>query len=179
MGDITVEDALKALSESGTKYVPESDLIAAKKGLESKLAETQANLATSRSDLDSKHQDVLRLQAAVKEAEGKLSSDQASKDKLADLEKQLKEATDGRDALANQIIGLRRLHIFNAAGGKIQMADLEKKDASQLSALEEALKLVGVTTGSQTFDGGHTAAGGPVHRIKGRSLIKEGLAQGS
>lgn len=177
MGDaITVEDALKALTESGKRYVPESDLIAAKKGLETQLSEVQAGLATTRMDLDSKHQDVLRLQAAVTDAEAKLSTTKASQEKLTELEKQLKAATEGRDVLSNQIIALRRLSIYNASGGKVPMAELEKKDATQLAALEEALKLVGTTTG-QTFDGGHATPGGPATKVRGRTLIKQGLAE--
>ena len=137
MGDaITVEDALKALSESGKRYVPESDLIAAKKGLETQLSEVQAGLATTRMELDTKHQDVLRLQAAVTDAEAKLSNTKASQDKLTELEKQLKAATEGRDVLSNQIIALRRLSIYNASGGKVPMAELEKKGVSvNVSAL--------------------------------------------
>src|SRR4030042_2818200 len=168
MGDITVEDALKALSESGKKYVPESDLSAAKKGLEGQLSEVQAGLATARTELDSKHQDVLRLQAAVTDAEAKPPSSKASQDKLTELEKQLKAAIEGRDALSNQIIALKRLSIYNASGGKVPMDQLEKKDVTQLAALEEALKLVGTLTG-QTFDGGLPAPGGPAARAKGRA----------
>jgi len=174
MGDeITVEQALEALSKSGRKYVPESDLIAAKKGLEDRIGTVQADLATARSNADAQYQEVLRLQAAVKDAETKLSSSAASKEELDKLTKQLREATDGRDALVTQIAGLRMLSIHERT--KIPMDELKGKTNEQLSALEEALRLVKPATGGQSFDGGGTPAGGTVPPAKGRTLIKEGL----
>lgn len=173
--DDPIQAALKALGESGTKYVPERDLIAAKKGLEDRLSTVQADLATARSELDNKHQEVLRVQAALSGAEGKLSDQTKVAEEVKALKQQLQEATKSRDEVHSTLAVLRRMSIHQASN--IPMAELGKKTPEQLDSLEEALRLVkpGSDKGRQSFDGG-TGGGGGTTPARGRDLIKAGLA---
>jgi len=174
--EITVELALKTLGDSGKKYVPESDLIAAKKGLEDRLSGVQGELATSKADLDSRHQDVLNAQAALKEAEGKLSTLSGSTTKSAEenkgLKQQLVEATKSREDAVSRLLGLRRLAI-TAKIPKMDQAELEKMTPEQLDALETTIKHLPDGT-KPTYDGG-SGGGGGGSDLSARKKIVAGL----
>jgi predicted RNase H-like nuclease (RuvC/YqgF family) len=176
MSDEEVQAALKVLSEAGRKFVPESDLIAAKKGLEGQISDIQTQLATARTDLDAKHQALLGETAAREKAEASVAESSRLGEKVKELEQKLREATTGRDQLLQQMVGLKRLQVAEmskAIGTEIPAAELEKKTEQQLDSLIEALKLVkpGAKPG---FDGG-AGGGGGEGITGGRALIKAGL----
>lgn len=177
-GELTVEAALKFLADSGTKYVKESDLIAAKKGLESQVEGIRTELEASKGLADSKHQDLLKKTAELEEAGRNLSEAQKLGDQLKEAQDKLKEATTRGDQDANTLADVRRLAIHQKAGVSIE--DLKKKTPAELTSLEEALKLIPADqlkgAGSkQSFDGGTGGEGGTGARKTGRQLIKDGL----
>jgi len=174
--DDAVKAAMQTLAESGRKYVPESDLIGAKKSLEAQVADIQAQLATARADLDAKHQALLSEAAAREKAEATVAESSKLGEKVKELEKKLSEATTGRDQLQQQMVGLKRLQVAQLAkelGNEIPADQLVAKTEQQLDSLLEALKFVkpGAKPG---FDGGAGGAGGEVP-TSGRALIKAGL----
>ena len=177
MESVTVEVALAALKESGTVYVKESDLLAAKKGLETSLGQVRTELATLKAESDSKHQEVLDAQAALKEAEGKLSTTNTSAGKAAEdikgLRQQLVEATKSREESAGRLLGLRRLAITTKIP-KMDQAELEKMTPEQLDALETTIKHL--PDGARpTYDGG-SGGGGGGSELRPRQKIAAGLA---
>jgi len=177
MEGITVEAALEFLKASGTPYVKESDLIAAKKGLETSLGQVRTELATLKAESDSRHQELLDAQAALKGAEDKLSTTNTSAGKSAEevkgLKQQLVDATKSREDAVNALLGLRRLAI-TAKVPKMDQGELEKMTPEQLDALEITIKHL-PDGARQTFDGGGGGGGGG-SELSARRKIAAGLA---
>lgn len=176
-GEITVEAALDFLSKSGKKYIPESDLIAAKKGLESKVEELTTTIESLRTQADEKHQALLTKTAELEEAGRKLSEAQKLGPQLKEVQGQLTEATKRGDEASSVLADVRRMAIHQKAG--IPFEELKSKTPDELSNLESALKLIPEDKlggrPRQSFDGGGGGEGGTGDRRSGRQLIKEGL----
>lgn len=171
-GDDPVQAALKVLSDSGKKYIPESDLIAAKKGLESQVSDLQGQVTTVRTDLDAKHQALLSETAARQRAESSLSDQSKLSEQIKALQKELGDATKSRDEHKATLVELKRLSV--AQRSNIPMDQLATKTEAQLDALDEALKLVKPGPGQPGYDGGTGGTGG-TERLTGRQQIKAGL----
>jgi len=170
-----VAAALATLAGSGKKYVPESDLIAAKKGLDGKIGTLESELTTTKASLDAKHDALLKETAAKEAVEAKVSEASALKEKIDKLTKELGEATTGRDQITKKLVDLKRLAIHQRTKGKMTMEDLGKKTEEHLDSLIESLDALSPETkGQQTYDDGTGGTGGTAPK-GGRSLIKAGL----
>lgn len=138
-----------------TKMVPESDLIAVKKGLERQLEDLRlsstAQLADAKRQSDTHYQSMLREQGSKEELEKKVQELLTRVTASEDAEKKIKEATDSRDYLANQMVGLKKAALVSTYP-TVTMESLEGKSIQELGTLEEALKLVGGKPAASTYD---------------------------
>lgn len=149
------------------KMVPESDLIAVKRGLEKQVEDVKSASAQVISDLkstaDKHYQSLLQEQTAKTAVEEELKKASA---KVADVEKlqtDLTNATTSREQLGTELLGLKRSNLSLQYG--VTDVQLEGKSLEQLSTLEDALKLVGPSKGTRNYDvsggGGGSADGTP------------------
>ena len=142
-----------------TKMVPESDLIAVKKGLEKTLEDLRlsstAELTESKRQSDAHYQSMLREQGSKEELEKKVQELLTRVTASEDAEKKIKEATDSRDYLANQMVDLKKAALTNTYP-TVTMESLEGKSYQELGTLEEALKLVGGKPAASNYDAAGT-----------------------
>lgn len=139
----------------GAKMVPESDLIAVKKGLEKLLDDLRlssaAELTESKRQSDAHYQSMLREQGSREELEKKVLELSSRVTASEDAEKKIKEATDSRDYLANQMVDLKKAALTHTYP-TVTMESLEGKSYQELNTLEEALKLVGGRPAASNYD---------------------------
>jgi chromosome segregation ATPase len=156
----------------GQKLIPESDLMAYKAKVSKDIDSFKSQLEETKKQADTHYTNLLATQAArdklaaeleelKKEVEGlrPLSAAKESADKrVKELENQLLEAT------------IRRLVQVH----KIPEDKLKGKSFADLSALEEALKLVGRDT--SRFDTG-VVAGGGAEKLSAMQKLRAGFEQ--
>lgn len=165
-----------AAAPATTKMVPEGDLLAVKKGLEKQLEDMRlsgaAQLSESKRQSDAHYQSMLREKASREELENTVLELRTKLDGLSDAEQKVKEATDSRDYLANQMVDLKKTSLISAYSG-VTAESLEGKSLQELNTLAEALELVkSKTTSNYDLAGG--GGGAPVTGSEGlRTAIEE------
>lgn len=166
MDDITQPSGDNPVTDD-RKMVPESDLIAVKKGLEKQIEDVKSASALVISDLKStadKHYQSLLLEQTAKTAvEEELKKANANVVDIEKLQTDLANATTSREQLEPKLLGLKKANMVLQYG--IIDAQLDGKNLEQLNTLEEALKLVGPGKGTRNYDisggGGGSADGTP------------------
>jgi hypothetical protein len=167
------------MTVDGKKVVYESDLIAAKKGLEKQIEEAQSvhnsAIDKARLDLSATQTQLAAASAKVKELEdaskaGAVSAEEAAKQK-ADLEK---AKTDAATA-ATAALDARKKNIALQYPGVVTEEQLKEKTPEQLTALEEALKAVitskGGGPGNYAIGGGAGGTTPPNDMERARSIL--------
>jgi len=141
-----------------------SDLMAAKKGLEGKLGETQQthDQATTalRQELSGSQDTVAQLTAKLKTAEEASKSGAANIEEVAKLKSELAVANAKVTASEGAVLELKRTHLKTMYN--IPEEQLKDKTAVQLEALEEAFKTVRTQSGPGAYALGAGGGGGPV-----------------
>lgn len=158
------EGATGATGTIAPKMVPESDLLAVKKGLEKQLADnTEAAkgiLVEAKTKADTNYQDMLRERASREELEGKLTG---LTTKTTELEEKLKNAGDSSELvtkLQNDLLGLKKERLMTEY--KLTAEELEGKSIQEIDLLSEAMKLAKAKTTSNYDLGGGQGAGAPL-----------------
>ena len=148
----------------GKSYVAESDLIAAKKSLESKLEQAQTAhngaIDTARLSLSEAQQQVAALNAKLKENEQARKSGAVSSDEAARVKQELDAAKSSVETLqkdAARALEYRRALMVVQYG--VNADTIKDKDMKALDSFEEALKAVasqvrGSGVGNYAFGGG-------------------------
>jgi len=168
------QDADKALTQDqdkdkakgdAPKMVPESDLLAVKRGLEKAVADAKASSAAEVTQLtariDTEHQTVIERQADIERLEKQLTESSANATKAEELGASLKTATEERDKANSALLEVTKSKL--AAQFNVPVDSLKDKTQVELNTLETALKLVGakgkVLSGYDTGPGGVTGSG--------------------
>ena len=147
----------------GKKMVKESDLIAAKQGLEKQL-QTQQEAHTAAVDavqleLSAARKDSASLSAKLKEAQAAPGQGAVSAEEIARIKQEKEDAlakVAGLEAQANRSLELRRQLLIKQYPG-VTEEQLKDKTMVQLDSMEEALKAV---TSSRGGGVGSYAVGG-------------------
>lgn len=142
------------------KMVKESDLIAAKQSLETKLdtqqtAHSQAIDAKELELSDLRKQNAT-LNAKIKEAPTAPGGGAISDEELARIKSENETVKNSLATVNNQLLELRRANIILASGGTVTQEQLADKTLEQLDSFEEALKALATTRGGP----GRYAVGG-------------------
>ena len=144
----------------GHKYTKESDLIAAKKSLETQLSEQQKvhNDAydKARLELSSVQQQVAAANAKVKELSDAQQKGAGSSDDLAKAKSELDQVKKQLSDLSNNSLTYRKKYL-QAVGG-VSEDQLKDMSATDLDGLEKALLILGKTNNNN--NPGNYAAGG-------------------
>ena len=137
----------------GRKFVPESDLIAAKQGLEGKLEQQQTvhsqAIDTTKLELSAAQQDIAKLTAQASEAEQARQSGATSDEEVARVKQELETATTNLIALqagADKALEYRRALL--TVHYSIPADSLANKSMAELDSFEEALKALATSRGS-------------------------------
>jgi len=173
-----VEVAEGKVTVDGKKFVAESDLIAAKKSLETQLETQQtahdtatnaASLATSEAQ-----QKIATLTAKIKENEEALSTGAVTAEEAARVKTELETAKSSIETLTTSTLELRRANLvlqYNVAPDTIK-----EKTMPKLDAFEEALKAVSTARGGGVGPyaiGGGTGEAAPQTNIERAAKILE------
>ena len=146
--NITTKDGKMFMGDREVVYA--ADLIASKKGLEGKLAETQTAHDTAltgvRQELSTSQAEVTQLTAKLETAEKAGVTGATNEAEVARLKGELETATTAKTTAETKVTDLRKEHITSAY--KVPAEQLVDKTPAELDALELALKTV-------------TTAGGP------------------
>lgn len=142
------------------KMVPESDLIAVKKGLEKELTEARAEGEKSTTELNTQLADVrqqlLQEQAAKEQLDTQLKSS-ISKDDMGKVVAAKEAAEKRSEELETKLLDLRKQSLV--ATYKVPMETLKDKTNEQLDFMEIALKAAGGGSAAKSFDLGGGAGG--------------------
>ncbi len=146
----------------GKKYVKESDLIAAKEGLQKQIetAQTAHNKAVDdlKLQVSSAQGEVAKANAALEEAKKAREPGAISAEEFAKAKKEAEDAKKELDTTRTSTLDMRRKLImatYNIPAGSDTAKAMESKTSDQLDALEEALKAL------------HGAKGGPGNYLAG------------
>ena len=150
----------------GKKWVPESDLLAVKKGLGEQLESAKSVSSQAITDLkttsDQHYQASLAEKTAKEAVEAKLIEANAKVEDIEKLRTGLANATTSREQLEPKLLDLKKANLGLQYG--VTEAQLDGKNLEQLNTLEEALKLVGPSK-ARNYDisggGGGSADGTP------------------
>lgn len=136
----------------GRKFVPESDLIAAKQGLEGKLEQQQTvhsqAIDMTKLELSTALQNVAKLTAQMSEAEQARQSGATSDDEVARIKQELETANSSLTILqtgADKALEYRRALL--TIQYSIPAESLVSKSMSELDSFEEALKALATSRG--------------------------------
>lgn len=144
------------------KMVPESDLIAAKRGLEKQIDELKSTHTEEskglKTQFDTEHSEHLKSQAEVERLNTQLQASSATADELSkskdDLTKLQESYTKLQEAAKSNKVDL----LVTKFG--VDNEQIKEKTMDELGHLEEALTLVGAKPGQKTrFDTGSGGAG--------------------
>ena len=144
------------------KMVPESDLIAVKKGSEKAVADTVASYEAKAVELkglyDVEHQKVLLGETRITELEGQVNTNSGAAGQASELQTKLDAAKAENEAAKVNLVEYQKNAIATRYG--ISVETLKDKTPEQLGHLEEALKIVGAKSGGgyDTGGGGGSAA---------------------
>lgn len=193
MDDLFIKQGDTFVPYSGPKLVQESDLLAAKGGLEAEIRGLKDSLATKTTEADNTLQRAIRAEQAVETVKTETAPLKEKAAQVDSLTAQLQAATARGTETENRLVGVRRAEIarkFNLAGDKLKELDTLSYD--QLNNMEETLTKWGPPPGTSTppgntqqqppnrsFDNGGGGGNQPGSTdLRGRDLIKQGLAAG-
>jgi len=162
---VEIKDGITLIN--GKKYVPESDLLAAKKGLESQLETAQTthnqSIDAARLELSAEQQKVADLSAQLQQAKEGAQAGVTSDEEVTRIKNELATAQSSIESLTNQVnqtLDLRRRLL--AIQYSIPVESLADKDMQALDSFEEALKALGTSRaggpGKYAIGGGGTEA---------------------
>jgi len=149
--------------DSQPKMVPESDLIAAKAGL-------QKDIDTSRAELRTLREQLGRETASKTELEAKLTEQTTLQEKLTQLEKDHAESKTALEAAQKRLLDSK---IQSLVAKGLKKESVEKRTEAELDAMLEALTLV---PSRQYDNGGGKGAG---DKSRPRDLYRQALEEGS
>ncbi len=168
------------------KVVPESDLLAAKGGLESQISTLKAEVEDAKKSSDQHYQRALKGEADATALKTELEPLKVEAAKVTQLTTDLQAATTGRTEMETRLLGVRRLELVGKFKLPTEKAkELDNLSASQLDEVEKTLTTFGaVPAGDQpptrrSFDTGVPGGPGGPEQPRGRDLIKEGLRSSS
>jgi len=143
-------DAEGRVEVDGKKYVPESDLIGAKKSLQGDIEKAQAAHVAAidklNLQLSEANQNVAKANAALETAKQSQSTEGASPEDIAKAKQEAEEAKTALATATTSGLDYRRKYImavYNIQPDSEAGTSLATKTAEQLDAFEEALKAVG------------------------------------
>ena len=147
-----------------TRFVKESDLLAVKGGMESRVKEWEGKEATFNTSLaeanrlrDEAHQNLLKVQAEREQLVSNAQESATLKSKVGELEKTIATLREGGSKLELELAGRMR-HALATLHGATEEA-LKDKNLEQLRNLEDAAKiLVGGRVRQANYDGGKVGA---------------------
>ena len=160
-----VEPKKEPAVEPTVKMVPESDLIAIKKGLSTELKDAQKAFEEERNTLTTKldetNQNLLKATAKVETLEEKSKSNQSvDSEELTKAKAEVKTATDRGEELATQALEYRRKLLVKSYD--ISEDAIKEKTFDQLGFLEEALELTKTSkSGAGNYAAGAGGGGSP------------------
>jgi len=133
----------------GKKYVPESDLIAAKNSLEGQLKTQQtsheAAIDTAKLEVSEGQKQIATLNAKITENEQARETGAVTDEEAAKVKQELETAIGRVDVLATSTLELRRANLVLQYG--VVPDTIKEKNMSELDAFEEALKAVSTARG--------------------------------
>lgn len=191
MPDFYIKEGDNFVLYSGAKLVPESDLLAAKGGLESQVSNLKSQLTDAQKAADENLQRATRAESAAEAVRPELESLRAKATQVDTLTSQLQAATEGRTQMETRLLGVRRQELVQ----KYKMDEARTKELDNLSmdaleSLDQTLSKFGNGVGNNPnpnpgpnqphtsqFDTGG-GGGGQQTPLRGRDLIKEGLKSG-
>ena len=154
----------------GKKLVPESDLLAIKKGLGEQLDRAKAELEATKKAADDHYQNLLTERASKEEIQKSLQTAQEAAKSLEQLKAELEAAKKGSEQSTKALLDFRRQYLINLYN--VPKDAVEGKGQQELDSLEQALKIVGAKRGSGIDTG---AGGGAKAPTTAREKITAGL----
>lgn len=155
------------------KLVPESDLIAVKTGKQKEIDELTARLAEANQKADSHYSNLLASQAAKDKIAAELEEAKKEKEQLGQS-KTLAEKNEKRvKELEKQLLDVSTQRLIQVY--KIPEDKLKGKTLADLSAIEEALKLVGRE--SSRFDSTGAGVSGIEGKVSAMQKLRSGFDQ--
>ncbi len=153
---VTVAEGV--LSLDGHKMVLESDLIAAKKSLESQAEQAQivhnASIDTVKLEVSAAQQQAAALNAKVTELEHAREAGVASEADVTKLKTELETAKTQLNTANATVLDMHRARIVLSSNGAVTAEQLSEKSPEQLAAFEEALKTVSRAGGPGAYVAG-------------------------
>jgi hypothetical protein len=163
---------------NGAKMVLESDLIAAKKGLEGRLNETtsthQAVLSQTQMALTATQQEAATLKVELEKIKAAPPQVGASSQELAKYQAEAASAKTRVEQAEKQALDLRIKLIAKSYGIAETDPKLAGKSPVQLDALEDALKIVSAGKGPGGYAVG-AGAGGASAEMRSKDRIRSGF----
>ena len=156
----TPETDNKGKQGDAPKMVPESDLLAVKRGSEKAVTDAKASsaaeIARLTARIDTEHQTVVERQADIVRLEGQLEESSANKTKAEELTTSIATLTKERDKANTALLEVTKAKL--ASQFNVPIDSIKDKTQAELNTLEDALKLVGakgkVNSGYDTGPGG-------------------------
>lgn len=140
--------------QDNRKMVPESDLIAAKKGLEKERDDWKSKAETAVKKADDNYQSFIKESTLRESIEKQLTEATTFKEKADGLEKELTGLKEGQVKVGEKLLTRTKGHITALYG--VGEGKLDGKTVEQLETLEEALKMVGGKGRFESSDGSGT-----------------------
>lgn len=169
-------------SESKVKYIPDSQLMELKVGLETKLGALEKEIAESKNTTDShksaydnKHQETLQLQARIDELTNNQQGTAATAAELEKLKADMVTMNGHLDLAKTELTETKRKSLTSLYG--VEPTKLAEQTLEQLTELEKAIDIFGITGKVVSpIDGG--GGGGPVEGPKdSTSKIRQGWSE--
>lgn len=154
----------------GQKMVPESDLLAIKKGLGEQLDRAKAELEATKKSADGHYQNLLTERASKEEIQKSLQSAQEATKSLEQLKAELEAAKKGSEQSTKSLLDFKRQYLIDIYN--VPKDAVEGKGQQELESLEQALKIVGAKRGSGIDTG---TGGGSKSPATAREKITAGL----
>lgn len=130
-----VDEPTQTATQPGPSMVPESDLLAVKRGAEKKESELLTQLAEANRVRNETHTNLLQMQAAKEQIEEQLKDGTANKTQVEELQTKLKEAEATVSQLSTKWLDYRRTTISTKLNMNVD--DLKDMNDVQLDALEK------------------------------------------
>ena len=168
---MTGETQETSTSNDSRKMVPESDLIAMKKGLEGEVATLKQQMEEAKKTADTHYQTILSERASREAAERKVQEIQPTASQLESTRAELATAKTSSEQLSKQLLDLHRNRLEEVY--KVPKTSLEGKTTRELEIMEEALKLTGARGATGIITGGNSSS---TVQKSAREKIQSGLA---
>lgn len=157
----------------GLKMIPESDLLAVKKGLTADLEKKDSDLQEALKKADENYQTLLNERASTEAVKTELEGLRQGKTKADELQTQLDALKQQGEQASNRVLELHRRLLVQEFGISKEVVD--GKDQHGLTSLEEALRIVGPKRGSGIDRGSNL--GSTDDGLSSREKIAQGLAK--